>query len=951
MATPYSFIQPIRYYKANDPYYYEVDNIPLRQLEENILYIKNKLEGGDGDAYLTQKSELNLYNIRQLRPKSIGGRVIQVNAGRFVSRVNDAFNIPNPLDKIGSIDSYGFTGMIIRDLDKEWTPAQRDKVWEEFINGSREYNINGLEFTYTFQNSPVGLGASWGVADANTNYPKYNNGNKIWPGQSVYGSLAGSLENSFLFSTQITGGSLYSAANLNTIHLSFVKMWRGVFRTTVVDFPNTTINIPVFNEDDYSYVDDNGVKHNISDVVQRIDLLVAYSLPIDSSSTTTQSFQGGATPETLTTPTLGIVRGAGIGIKKDGLDSIHTLDGAEFNPDYPYTGTSKIVGNKGDSSNNAESMGITNDLGIKIHGSFPSPDDLLNIAPLLALDVESDNFQLIGQAALPLAYVVVTKGSTVVTQNDIIDIRPFLRTTEFTYNERAGIAAANPPLSFANPAVGAFQLRDIVDKIEVAGNLLSANLQLEKTKSNGRVLYTDYVMGGLAYGVEGTLLTMCDADVQPPAGPWGSEVLATTYKAADGQSYPFNIFNSSKAYLESGEQVKKDAYLEYVYNTRQDDLKKWLNDPNAADFDAGNGTYLGMGSTRNIPLYPEWDPPLDSQNYVQVMDLEAGASPSPKPTWWMWMEGQGNRVRPLVYVPGAFAPPSSPNADTPYSYLNKWFGWGFASNSHDKAGKGMINVCTKKLEVEFPDWVNDYDILVEYVNCAPVTSAGQAGGENDSNAFGLGGGLYINKGSITMNQGGKKTAILTVNSASQPWPIKNQNANLNKQGFLNVHDEEGGDNYHEAKDGWGQITDATKGVPKDYGEGGRKQGVDDSTTVEQSVYQHLSYSVCVPQFRQTKFNVNRQSQTIEENNPARYTPKFGASFYPTVKYTIIGYEVVPFSNNEGLGSINNFTAVGNGNYQNNGVDIGALRKVGGFQSEGPLTYLNPTRIIIQNTTS
>jgi len=25
MATPYSFIQPIRYYKANDPYYYEVD--------------------------------------------------------------------------------------------------------------------------------------------------------------------------------------------------------------------------------------------------------------------------------------------------------------------------------------------------------------------------------------------------------------------------------------------------------------------------------------------------------------------------------------------------------------------------------------------------------------------------------------------------------------------------------------------------------------------------------------------------------------------------------------------------------------------------------------------------------------------------------------------------------------------------------------------------------------
>lgn len=948
MATPYSFIQPIRYYKANDPYYYEVDNIPLRQLEENILYIKNKLEGGDGDAYLTQKSELNLYNIRQLRPKSIGGRVIQVNAGRFVSRVNDAFNIPNPLDKIGSLTSNGFTGMIIRDLDKEWTPAQRDKVWNDFISGNKEYNINGLEFTYTFQNSPVGLGASWGVADANTNYPKYNNGNKIWPGQSVYGSLAGSLDNSFPFSSDITGATLYSAANLNTIHLSFVKMWRGVFRTTVVDFPDTTINIPVFNEDDYSYVDDNGVKHNISDVVQRIDLLVAYSLPIDSSSTTTQSFQGDATPETLTTPTLGIVRGAGIGIMKDGLDSIHTLDGAESNPDYPYTGTSKIVGNKGDSSNNAESMGITNRLGIKIHGSFPSPDDLLNIAPLLALDVESDNFQLIGQAALPLAYVVVTKGSTVVTQNDIIDIRPFLRTTEFTYNERAGIAAANPPLSFANPAVGAFQLRDIVGEIEVAQNLLRANLQLEKTKSNGRVLYTDYVMGGLAYGVEGTLLTMCDADSQAPAGPWGSEVLATTYKAADGKNYQFNVFESSKSYLEYDTQPTKDAYLEYVYNTRQEDLKQWLNDPNANQY--GNGTYLGMGGTRNIPLYPEWDPPLDSTNYTQVMDLEAGASPSPKPTWWMWMEGQANRVRPLVYVPGAFAPPSSPTT-TEYSYLDKWFGWGFASNKNDKAGKGMINVCTKKLEVEFPDWVNDYDILVEYVNCAPVTCVANTG-LDDNNSFGLGGGLYINKGSITKAQGGPKTAIITVNSASQPWPIKGRDASKDRQGFINNHDHDNKQYTKPAKDGWGQITDATKGG---HAEGGREQGVSESgSTVEESVYQHLSYSVCVPQFRQTKFNVNRQSYTIEQSpEPARYTPKFGASFYPTVKYTIIGYEVVPFSNNTGLGSINNFTAVGNGNYQNNGVDIGALLKGGGgggsLQSEGPLTYLNPTRIIINDT--
>ena len=44
----YVFTQPIRYYKANDPYYYEVDNIPLRQLEENILYVKGLIEGQTG---------------------------------------------------------------------------------------------------------------------------------------------------------------------------------------------------------------------------------------------------------------------------------------------------------------------------------------------------------------------------------------------------------------------------------------------------------------------------------------------------------------------------------------------------------------------------------------------------------------------------------------------------------------------------------------------------------------------------------------------------------------------------------------------------------------------------------------------------------------------------------------------------------------------------------------
>ena len=42
--TDHLFSQPVRYYKANDPYYYEVDNIPIRQLEENILWVKDQID-------------------------------------------------------------------------------------------------------------------------------------------------------------------------------------------------------------------------------------------------------------------------------------------------------------------------------------------------------------------------------------------------------------------------------------------------------------------------------------------------------------------------------------------------------------------------------------------------------------------------------------------------------------------------------------------------------------------------------------------------------------------------------------------------------------------------------------------------------------------------------------------------------------------------------------------
>ena len=44
-TSNYNFINPVRHFKANDPYYYEVDNIPIKQLEENSNFLKDQVDG------------------------------------------------------------------------------------------------------------------------------------------------------------------------------------------------------------------------------------------------------------------------------------------------------------------------------------------------------------------------------------------------------------------------------------------------------------------------------------------------------------------------------------------------------------------------------------------------------------------------------------------------------------------------------------------------------------------------------------------------------------------------------------------------------------------------------------------------------------------------------------------------------------------------------------------
>ena len=899
MADPYTFTQPIRYYKANDPYYYEVDNLPIRQLEENILYVKNELEaspvgagGGSGGNFMTDNSEVSLYNIKELRPKAAGGRTVTVNAGRFVSRVNDAFNIQHPFNKLvytakGKNKPYD----VIHSITQQWSEADRNNLWTRFITGGtgNQLNITGLEYTYTFQLAPGGLGGNYGTNVDNqttgVNVPAYDLlmgvSKGCWPG-GKYGPVVGDTLSKVLSprTTYNTDPYSYNFTTLSTIHLAFVQMWRGVFRTAVVDFPEVSIEIPGWSDDDYTYINDSGTKVVIPGANQRIDLLVAYSLPIDTSSTTISDYGSNYSSnpppvaKTLTAPALGIIRGAGLGIKRLTGDTvipkIDTLPGT--------TGNKMTVGVEGDEYP-AANEGITDINGTKVHGTFPSPDDLVNMAPLLALDVDSQDFQLIGQAALPIAYVVTTSGAanTAITQANIIDIRPFLRTTEFTYNERAGVAAANPPLSMANPAVGAFELQNVINQMDFTRSTL-------KPSKSGRALYTDFVMGGLAYGVEGTLLTMCDGP-QDDEDPFGSvSVAQTAYTGGNGVAYNFGAFTSSKAFLEEVSQNKRQAFLEYIYNHRQAELKSWLSNPNQNYGNTRNKTYLGLppgGTGRNIPLYPEWDMPMDTLNYATVLGQpNISTSPnlnSPPPTWWMWIEGI-NSNRSLSYVPGAVTSTLAGNTST---YLDKKYGFAYGESGHSRGsgqelGRAMISVVTKAIEVKFPSWVVDYDVLVEYVNCGPVTSTDDnspTSSQRNQTQYGLGSGLYINKEAIK-NDG---TAVFRINSAAQPWP-----------------DTGDGTNVVGMMADAGKITD----VEGEQVDGAQRKG----SITEDKLWQHLSYSVCLPGNIQTKYTAELQSGGTPV--VTRYMPKVGAAFYPTVKFTVIAYDTPAVTRNTNYGDTN-----------------------------------------------
>ena len=471
--SAYNFNENIRYFKANDPYYFEVDNIPLKQLQENCMWLKDQLR-----QQPTGLASVKRADFEELKPYATGGdRLVRVKPGRYTARVNDA-STKEPLsfltkiagDEVAEMDQYNVT---IPQTNA--TLNQRLLTALETFKSSVEsasLGSNGLEtrvFTWPIQAPEFPIGIDGLTLDSSVDYVKYNFDVVSVISQALLWAVGLNQEpNSFLVTLYDPivdpDYSDYEGLRfLPRLESNFIKYWRGVARTAVVDVDTElTIEVPTFDADDFSYVDSNGNEIPVNGVTSRVDLVFIYTKPIDASSTTILKPSG---KEVITKPQLGIVRGAGI--KTTFSSSEQQVQNIENGIKQTVTDEHKILASPGDSNN--PNLGFTatsgNDIAFDVRGSFPAPDDILNLAPLLSERLEESAIELVGQSILPVAYVWVkdegtplTNGSVAVLETDVIDIRPFFRTTELAYNERAGIAAAIPQLSLANPAVGRVQL-------------------------------------------------------------------------------------------------------------------------------------------------------------------------------------------------------------------------------------------------------------------------------------------------------------------------------------------------------------------------------------------------------------------------------------------------------------------------------------------------------------
>jgi hypothetical protein len=86
--------------------------------------------------------------------------------------------------------------------------------------------------------------------------------------------------------------------------------------------------------------------------------------------------------------------------------------------------------------------------------------------------------------------------------------------------------------------------------------------------------------------------------------------------------------------------------------------------------------------------------------------------------------------------------------------------------------------------------------------------------------------------------------------------------------------------------------------------------------------------VALPQFRGTEYGTG--IQTTPPNSTMRFVPKFGAAYYPSIKFTIIGYTGSPLQNNTAYTQdTNNFTLIQDVQVGDSSIITGILGPVNG----------------------
>jgi len=561
----YKFTDPIRKYKANDPYYYEVDNIPIKQLEENILWLKEAFENttvtveNEQTQTIPQGGSRETFTELQPFVSGTNSNIISVRPGKFMARINDAYDL-TPLQVIGRATGLNFGEF------NEWDVATIDNVllapvlekFKTYVNAD-SLGMNGLaersfgSFVLSNLNS-VGLATSSNINPSLTFFsiigtnPDFTYPTFLWTGSPRNGQpgsegVSGPYLKVKQYEVSTTAGDIGQGfASLYSADTQFIKKWRGIARTAVVDVPeNLSINIEPFNSDDFSYIDEDGLVVDSADpgspasqATQRVDLLFIYSKPIDVSASHLNTSWTSFSPRKIYKAELGVVKGAGLVLN---YQTGKTSNSKFFYPTYQDS----ILANVSDELN--AGLGFDS---IDIRGSFPSPDDLMNISPTLAEWLPKNHYALVGQSILPIAYIVVKKNNLnedlnqIIEATDIIDIRPFFRTTELTYGERAGIAAALPNISLANPVATeayvkyesnkSFNL--INSKIEEVNSIINTtiNNQTQIDSGMGRILTRGIVRGGNYYGPEGAICAVIQEKYGSVAQPLTKEETINKFK-------------------------------------------------------------------------------------------------------------------------------------------------------------------------------------------------------------------------------------------------------------------------------------------------------------------------------------------------------------------------------------------------------------------------------------